>query len=188
MPNKQSNQPAVANPKETPMKQILVILTLAIGIVFFSSCATTAEQASSSPSPSATARAEAGANAEQDVRAIQQEYDKAWVQQDTVAFERLLADDYTLTDQEGKVTPRAEVIATAKAGDIKYEIGKSKDVKILFYDNTALVTGRWREKSTNKGKPFDATSQYTTVYVKRNGRWQIVSDQVTVIAPQKPKA
>lgn len=54
------------------------------------------------------------------------------------------------------------------------------------HGNTALVTSRWTEKSTNKGKPFAGTLLYTTVYVKNNGKWQIVSDQGTLVTRRIP--
>ena len=143
------------------MKRILSLVTLTVFAAFFSSCATPEEKAASSPAPSVAAPAESNANAEQEIRKLHQEYDKAWAQQDAAAFERLLADDFTLTDQDGKVTPKAEVITTAKSGEIKYEVGKSEDVKVRFYDNTALVTGRWIAKSTDKGKLFDGAGLCT---------------------------
>src|SRR5262249_36611488 len=128
------------------------------------------------------------ANAEQEVRRLEQEYDKAWLQQDAAAFERLLADDVKQIDPEGKVLSKAEIVANAKSGNVKFEVGQSDDVKVRVYGDTAVLNGRWTEKSTDKGKPFAGTLQMTIVWVKRNGKWQVVSDQVTPIASPKPKA
>ena len=116
------------------------------------------------------------------------EYDRAYVQQDAAALDRLLADEFTLTEVDGKVISKAGMIAAAKSGDVKVETGKSEDSRIRIYGNTALVKGRWVEKSTSKERVINATMQTTTVYVKRDGKWQIVSDQVTIIAPQKTKS
>ncbi|MBA3715387.1 MAG: nuclear transport factor 2 family protein [Pyrinomonadaceae bacterium] len=49
------------------------------------------------------------------------------------------------------------------------------------YGDAAVVTGRWASKGTRKGKTFDDNERYTTVYVKRDGRWQIVSDHTSRI-------
>jgi len=169
------------------MKRTLIIVVLVAIAVVFSSCATGGEKANSSPAPSATATTESAANVEQEIRKIHQEYDRAWLQQDATAFDRLLADDVTQTDPEGKVLSKAEIVANAKSGDVKFEVGQSDDVKVRVYGNTALVTTRWTEKSTNKGKPTTGIMRNTVVYVKKNGNWQVVSDQVTPVTPQQPK-
>lgn len=170
------------------MKRILSVVTLTVFAAFFSSCAAPEEKAALSTTPSATASAESNANAEQEVRKLHQEYDRTWLQQDAAAFERLLADEMMQTDYEGKVFSKAEIVANTKSGTVKFEAGQSDDVKVHVYGNTALVTARWTEKSTNKGKQIAGTMRNTVVWVKKNGNWQVVSDQVTVIVPQKPIA
>lgn len=126
---------------------------------------------------------------EQEVRQILQEYDRAWLQQDAAAFDRLLAEDYTIVEIDGNILSKAAVIANAKSGDLKFESGQSDDIKIRVSDNTAVINGRWTEKSTMKGKPFfDGPMRFTTVVVKKDGRWQIISEQVTPIVSKKPNA
>jgi ketosteroid isomerase-like protein len=135
-----------------------------------------------------TAAAEPVAQIEEEVKKISQAYDQAWLRQDAAAFERLLADDAILVDENGRLTTKAEVIANAKSGAVKFEVGKSEDVKRYFYGNTVVTTGRWTEKSTNNGRQVNSTMQNTTVYAKRNGNWQVVADQVTLIAPPSTTA
>jgi len=94
-----------------------------------------------------------------------------------------LAEDFIAIGNGGKLSTKAQEIAEAKAGETKFEVGRSEDVKVRLYGDIAIVNGRWIEKRTTKGKPFEGTSLYTTVYVKSNGKWQIVSDQVTLITP-----
>ena len=81
-----------------------------------------------------------------------------------------------------------EIRMEPSTGTVKFEAGQSDDVKVHVYGNTALVTARWTEKSTNKGRQIAGTMRNMVVWVKKNGNWQVVSDQVTVIVPQKPKA
>ena len=110
-------------------------------------------------------------------------YDKALIEQDAAAFDRLLADEYTVTLPNGKVLTKAEVVANAKSGIVKYEADKTKSdsVKARVFGDTALVTGLWTEKGTSAGKDFDGTLQYTLVFLKRDGAWKIVSDHATLI-------
>jgi ketosteroid isomerase-like protein len=167
--------------------RVHLVLVFAIATIF-SACAPSGERAASSPAPSATASVSAGINAEQEVRGIAEETFKAFVQQDAAALERLLPDDFTHTNPRGEVRTKSDAIALAKSGDYKIEVGKTEDVKVRMFDNAALVTGRRIEKSTYKGKKNDVATQFTSVYVKRNGKWQCVSSQLTLIPPQNPKS
>lgn len=113
-------------------------------------------------------------------------YDRAWLNQDGAAFDRLLADDFVQIDPEGKVLSRAEVMANARSGEVKFEVGKSEDPKVRMYGLTAVVSSRWSEKSTSKGKTTEAVMQNIVVYARVQGRWRVVSDQVTPITPETP--
>src|SRR5262245_37431267 len=160
------------------MKTISIILLGAVATLSLASCAAT--EKTTSPAANTTVTA---ANTEQEIRSLNLEYDKAIVQQDAAALERLLAEDFAVTKMGGKISNNAQEIADAKSGETKFETGRSEDVKVRLYGDTAIVNGRWVEKSVSKGKSFDGSHLYTTVYLKRNGKWQIVSDQVTPVTP-----
>lgn len=131
------------------------------------------------------------ASDEEAVRKLHAEYDKAALTQDAAIFERLLHPDYTMIfpDSDGSVKPvtKATVVEDAKAGTVKYEIGLDENVTVKVYGNMAIVRGRWTDKGISKGRPFGGAYLYTTVYIKNKGKWQIISDQGTLIAEQKPK-
>jgi uncharacterized protein (TIGR02246 family) len=165
------------------MKRLIITGVLIAMAASLSACAAPTEKSSASPVPSASASTETAAKVEQEIRDLQAQYDKAALQQDAAAYERLFADDFTLTQMGGKVSTKPELIAMAKAEDTKMEIGRSEDVKVRLYGDTAIVTCRWIEKSTTKGKPFEGTQIFTTVWVKNNGTWRIVSDQGTLVTP-----
>ena len=170
--------------KNAQITTLLLTATAALGLA---SCATSGSKGNSSTVPSLRPSTDSEADLEREVRNVHQEYDRAWLQQDATAFARLLAEDVTQTDPDGKVLSKAEIVANARSGDVKFEIGHSDDIKVRIYGTTAVVTARWTEKSTTKGKPFAGTTRNTVVYVKKNGHWKVVSDQVTLItAEQRP--
>jgi hypothetical protein len=45
----------------------------------------------------------------------------------------------------------------------------------------AVETGTIRYKGANNGKPFDITKRYTTTWVWRGGRWQIIADHASKV-------
>jgi ketosteroid isomerase-like protein len=110
-----------------------------------------------------------------------EEYDDAIRRSDAAAYERILADDFSFTDHEGKVFTKPELVALVKSGEQKFEVARSDDLNVRVYDNCAVVIGRWREKGMLKGETFDRTQRFTTVYVKDGGKWRVVSDHVSEI-------
>jgi len=121
------------------------------------------------------------ATAEKEVRAVNEEYDRAMKQQDAAAIEKLYAEDTKVVESNGKLLTKADVIATAKAGETKYDEGQSSDITVRVHGDTAVVNGKWTQKGTVKGQAFAGALQYTTVYMKHDGKWQVISDQVTPI-------
>ncbi len=178
---------AAGNSMEVYQMIRLFTRIILVGIaVFFTSCANNTQKPSPPPTVNAAATTESTANLEQEVRKADEAYEKAWVQQDAAAFDQLLADDYIYTNGEGTLTTKADVLKDARAGDYKFEYGRSEEKKIRVYGNTAVLNGIWVDKGINKGKAFSDRQRYTTVYVKKNGNWQVVSDQVTNSLPPKP--
>ena len=154
------------------MKRISVVLGLTI-ILALSALGQTMEKPAKQNSKS-----------EQEVLKLSKEYDEATRRGDSSVLERLLADEYLYISSNGSVFNKADAVNFAKSGEAKLEFGQSDDVRARGFGDTVVVTGRWTARGTNKGKSFSDVDRYTSVYVKRNSRWQIVSDHVSSI-PQK---
>lgn len=95
---------------------------------------------------------------------------------------KVLAEDYFYTDQDGKFMTRAEDLATYKNRKIKIETVETTDQKVRFAGNsTAIETENFRITGATvaDNKPFDETYRYTTVWIFREMRWQIVSDHTS---------
>ena len=121
---------------------------------------------------------------EQQVLKAGQEYGRIIKNQDATAIERILADEYTYTNEKGKVKNKAEDIAGYKT-PAKFEIFDITDQKVrVIGNNAAIETGSVRFKGTDKdGKPFDGSERYTTTWVWRGGRWQVAADHTSEIKP-----
>jgi ketosteroid isomerase-like protein len=119
--------------------------------------------------------------AEREVIKANEEFDKAIVLRDAAAYERILADDFVFTSFDGTVTNKAQEVAKVKSGDLKFESGKSDDIKIKIYGKTAVLTGRFTAKGNRNGKDFTFTERYTAVFVKRKGRWQMVAEHASEV-------
>lgn len=93
----------------------------------------------------------------------------------------LLADKFTNTASDGKVTAKGESLASAKA--TKYESVGYDDVQVTTFGGTAIATGDFKAKGTDpSGKPLDVHERFTDTWVKMpNGQWQCVASHQSPI-------
>ena len=93
----------------------------------------------------------------------------------------LLADKFVNTGSDGKVTNKAESLASAKA--TKYDSVAYDDLKVTALGSTAVATGDFKAKGTDpSGKPLDVHERFTDTWVKMpNGKWQCVASQGTAV-------
>ena len=93
----------------------------------------------------------------------------------------LLADKFMNTGSDGKVTGKAETLATAKA--TKYDSADYDDVKVTVFGDTAIAMGGFEAKGTDaSGKPLDVHERWTDTWVKMpNGQWQCVASHQSLV-------
>ena len=112
------------------------------------------------------------------------EYDAAILSNNVKTLERIFADEFVYTTPDGEVRDKAQQLAFTRSGDLKFESAQSSDVKVRVYGKTAVMTGQFNAKGTFKGKNIDVRERYTAVWVKQNGRWQLVAEQGNFIKQQ----
>ena len=95
----------------------------------------------------------------------------------------LLADKFINTDTDGKVTSKAEMLATSKA--TKYDSVEYEDVKVTVFGDAAIASGGFKGKGTDpSGKPMDVHVRWTDTWVKMpSGKWQCVASHGSAIKP-----
>ncbi len=121
--------------------------------------------------------------AENEVLAANKAWADAQVKGDLDALDRILADDLIVTAGNGTTRDKKGELADAKpAPDFKTYFFNTEDVRVKVYGKTAVVTGHAKWRINFKGRDADNERRYTCVYVKRDGRWQMVALQVTRIA------
>jgi ketosteroid isomerase-like protein len=122
-----------------------------------------------------------GDSVEQAVMQMEEALRVAVSKSDTKAYGRIVGDDYVYTNQDALVRTKAQVMSDYDSGSLKYESLKFDEIKVHAYGDTAVVTGRQTVKAQDNGKDISGQFRYTRVYVKRQGRWQLVATQVTRI-------
>ncbi|HET7743184.1 MAG TPA: nuclear transport factor 2 family protein [Gaiellaceae bacterium] len=103
------------------------------------------------------------------VRAVQEH--------DRDRLEDLLADEFTLDGAAGRLDRDGLLVASAGA----YEIAEFayEEIDPDVYGSTAVVVSRYRQQATLSGHDVSMRLRVTDVWVRRDGRWQIVRRHAT---------
>jgi len=113
------------------------------------------------------------------VLAIKHQYDQAQLKSDDAWFERMLAEDYIFVLPDSTVVKKAAFVNDLKSGDLVWETISGKDMQVRIYGDTAVVTGQFFGKGRFKGKALDERQFFTSVWIKRQGHWQAISEHAS---------
>ena len=106
---------------------------------------------------------------------LEQVWNDAHLTGDAAALDKLWAEDLFVTVPDMPVMNKEEVLALWKAGKIKFDIYKTSDIRIKVYGDSAVVTGQLVRIRDAKSTKFEDDWRFTKVYVRRNGKWQVVA-------------
>jgi ketosteroid isomerase-like protein len=119
---------------------------------------------------------------EEEIQELHNKLIQAQLNSDIAALDRLLADDHIFTNPLGVVQTKAQRLAEIQSGSRKLELFSVTDVQVRVYGDTAVVTGRAMLKGQRQGQDISGQFRGIDVYVKKQGRWQVVAAQATRIA------
>ena len=106
-------------------------------------------------------------------------WDKAIVRKDRAAVAANMADDFRSIDGAGTVETKSAFVDGLMDAKLTINPYTVEDFDVRLFGDVALLSGRTRMTGTFDGKPFTSHYRYIDIYAKRNGRWQIVSVQIT---------
>jgi hypothetical protein len=105
-------------------------------------------------------------------------------------YDRIVADDFTITHSNGnllnKAEKRADIVASHNPNPSPGTVFRIDDasVRVRVYDDVAISTGYIIEKYNFQGRDIDDRVHFTNTYMKRRGRWQVVASQLTRVHQQ----
>jgi ketosteroid isomerase-like protein len=110
---------------------------------------------------------------ERAVLEVEREYIRAHTERDVAALERVLADDFTSFGGRVRKEQRLAFLANPLFVVTSLE---TDDVSVGVSGDAAWVAGRARLSGSFRGRDFSTPHyRFTRRYLKRDGRWQIVS-------------
>ncbi|HEX6396028.1 MAG TPA: nuclear transport factor 2 family protein, partial [Steroidobacteraceae bacterium] len=83
---------------------------------------------------------------------------------------------------------KAQFVAGVMDAKLTIDPYTVEDFEIRFYGEVALLSGHTTMTGTYDGEKFTSNYRYIDIYVRRDGRWKIVSVQITKIPPAQKAA
>lgn len=116
---------------------------------------------------------------------LEHQWAAAFLAHDVKTIDRILADDFVGVDGRAFVSDKKSELDEAKStetGDFVLLDDRISDIVVRVYGTTAVANAISNEKARFKGKDIAPRYRRTTVWVKRDGRWQCVSFHASRIA------
>lgn len=117
---------------------------------------------------------------------LERDWSEAFRRHDVKAIDRIVADDFAGIDSRGVSSDKAAELAEAAAPapgapppDFEVLEETFSDMRVRVYGNTAVLTSTNDMKARFRGKDINPKYRRTTVWVRRNGRWQVVAFHAT---------
>lgn len=114
-----------------------------------------------------------------EVEAVERARFQTFTSADTTAMQKVLGDDLLYCHASGKCQTKQELIAAFASKELVYRKLNLISTKPRAVGGAVLINGRVEITAEQSGQPVIFQGIYTDVYVKRDGRWQLVSWQST---------
>jgi ketosteroid isomerase-like protein len=118
------------------------------------------------------------ADDEQFLKDTEQQLARAWSQHDRAFIENLLAPEWSVTQADGTMLTRRTVLETF-FNAVEFDSNVIDDVTVALFGDTAIVRGRTVVSAKLNGAPVNARIRFTDVFLKRNGRWQVIASHAS---------
>jgi hypothetical protein len=112
------------------------------------------------------------------LRQLNSDYVRAWLACDIARFSALLADDFTGVLADGRVIDKAEFLRLARDNLGAHDL-RLHGLVIRPYTDTAIVGAL---VTYVRGSGAAVRTRYSSLYLRREGRWAIVWTQWTWVA------
>src|SRR4051812_48165662 len=124
---------------------------------------------------------------EKDLAKTTQDWNKAMLNADTTAMEKILSDEYTFVDSAGVTITKEQEIASYKDGSLKFDSVTPSSTKTRMYVGGAVVSGTVSVKGKFQTNDISGDYRFVEVYepARKGTGWQAVFAQITKVPDKK---
>lgn len=117
----------------------------------------------------------------EEIKDLEERRRNAMLADDVAALDRMFAPQLAYTHSNADVDNKAEYLEKLGNGHFDYRALNFSDQLIQFAGDAALITGRMTGEVVIGGVTRKLNSQTTVVWIRLDGRWQLLTFQSTPI-------
>jgi ketosteroid isomerase-like protein len=114
------------------------------------------------------------------VLALEKKWTESYKHRDISILSSLLAEDFIITVEDGSTYGKAGYISHSADSSVHVDVAELSELKVRLHGDTAIVTGAYHETGESKGKPYEYRDRLTDVWMKRDGKWQVIASHYSV--------
>ena len=119
------------------------------------------------------------------IRAMERERLRALVEGNMDVARQLHAADFQLINPAGVPSTKEEYLGALASGEIDYLIWEPKSIAVRVHGEAAIIRYQSQLQIVIQGQDMGLRPHWhTDLYERRNGRWQVVWSQATVVNPR----
>ncbi len=127
-----------------------------------------------------------GGSADAELKAIEEKWLDAYMKSDPTFLKNTEAEDYMLVEPDGNISTKADDIKSVTEKKFVLKSATMSDFKCrMIGDNAAVVTAMLKMSGTDDGHEFSGDFRGIDVFEKKDGKWMVVSSQLTKIEKEK---
>lgn len=115
---------------------------------------------------------------------VERDLNEAFKARDKNTLAALCAEDFVFTDDNGKLTTKAQFIKSMDSG-FKVVSYTLSDLAVHVYGDTGIITGQWDGTVKADNEETKTSLRFTDTFVRRDERWWTVASQITHLIPHE---
>jgi ketosteroid isomerase-like protein len=128
--------------------------------------------------PGSYAQGDPDSSAASKIVAMEHVWAQAYMVKDPRALARILDDAFVCVASDGKLMTKADVMADVKTSTALQILTESMVVHL--HGDTAIVSGTFRTKGVERGKPYARRERFVDTWLYKNGQWVSITTMVTL--------
>ena len=110
------------------------------------------------------------------------EYADALTKRDLATLDKIWASEYTFINPQGELVTKVQRMANLKSGATQFKSINPQREKLQVKGNLAIDIGHVTLEGTKYGgQESSGDYRYMNVWIKKEGQWQLLANQITMI-------